>query len=264
MRSAVSWPRAAKSRATGLGAITGLTGSTRPTRRPTSDPAAFWSLQYYQPQHRLLPTSLCRDEPLEQVPLERLDAGLGDGVAPTKRSWRRHCLADVCAHDAVVLRALRGRLSTKSKLRRRGSRLRYLRSPHRSLPLRWLVALLPGSSKRRCNSRQRSRLWKRVAGSTGYGLHPTPRSIGQPTLPLSLPGTKAKSSNTNRCWKCERDVGQYKHSRVAAASPSSRPASSGAAFLLAKADGDSYTESLKSGGITFLVLLEAAPARAAA
>jgi len=33
---------------------------------------------------------------------------------------------------------------------------------------------------------------------------------------------------------------------------------------LAKADGDSYTESLKSGGITFLVLLEAAPARAAA
>jgi len=27
---------------------------------------------------------------------------------------------------------------------------------------------------------------------------------------------------------------------------------------LAKADGDSYTESLKSGGITFLVLLEAA------
>jgi len=40
-------------------------------------------------------------------------------------------------------------------------------------------------------------------------------------------------------------------------------ASSGAAFLLAKADDDSYTESLKSGGITFLVLLEAAPARAA-
>ena len=34
---------------------------------------------------------------------------------------------------------------------------------------------------------------------------------------------------------------------------------------MAKADGDSYTESLKSGGITFiLVLLEAAPARAAA
>jgi len=34
---------------------------------------------------------------------------------------------------------------------------------------------------------------------------------------------------------------------------------------LAKADGDSYIESLKSGGITFiLVLLEAAPARAAA
>ena len=33
-------------------------------------------------------------------------------------------------------------------------------------------------------------------------------------------------SNKNRCWKCERDVGgvgQYKHSRVAAASPSSRP-----------------------------------------
>ena len=43
-------------------------------------------------------------------------------------------------------------------------------------------------------------------------------------------------------------------------------ASSGAAFVLAKADGHSYTESLKSGGITFilLVLLEAAPARAAA
>ena len=34
---------------------------------------------------------------------------------------------------------------------------------------------------------------------------------------------------------------------------------------MAKADGDSYTESLKCGGITFiLVLLEAAPARAAA
>ena len=138
-----------------------LPAPTRPTRRPTSDPAACWSLQCHQPQHRLLPTSLCRVEPLEQVPLERLDAGLGDGVAPTKRSWRRHCLADVFAHDAVVLRALRGRLSTKSKLRRRGSRLRSLRSPHRSLPLRWLVALLPGSSKRRCNSRQRSRLWKR-------------------------------------------------------------------------------------------------------
>ena len=126
------------------------------------DPAACWSLRYHQPQHRLLPTPtpFCRVEPLDQVPLERLDAGLGDGVAPTKRSWRRHCLADVFAHDAVVLRALRGRLSTKSKLRRRGCRLRSLRSPHRSLPLRWLVALLLGS-KRRCNSRQRSRLWKR-------------------------------------------------------------------------------------------------------
>ena len=35
---------------------------------------------------------------------------------------------------------------------------------------------------------------------------------------------------------------------------------------MAKADGHPYTESLKSGGITFilLVLLEAAPARAAA
>jgi len=54
------------------------------------------------------------------------------------------------------------------------------------------------------------------------------------------------------------------YSRVAAASPSSRPPSSGAAFLLAKADGDSYTESRKSGGITFLVRLQAAPARAAA
>ena len=72
-------------------------------------------------------------------------------------------------------------------------------------------------------------------------------------------------SNTNRCWKCERDIGQYKHSGVAAASPFLKAsASSGAAFLLAKADGDSYTESLKSGGITFLVLLEAAPARAVA
>jgi len=95
------------------------------------------------------------------VPLERLDAGLGDGVARMKRSWRRQCLADVFAHNAIVLRALRGRLSTKSKLRRRGCRLRSLRSPYRSLPLRWLVALLPGSSKCRCKSRQRSRrLWK--------------------------------------------------------------------------------------------------------
>ena len=193
MRSTLSWPRAAKSRTTDLAQITGLTGSTRPTRRPTLDPAACWSLQYHQPQHILLPTPLCRVEPLDQAPLERLDAGLGDGVAPTKRSWRRHCLADIFAHDAVVLRALHGRLSTKSKLRRQGSRLRYLRSPHRSLPLRWLIALLPGSSKRRCNSRQRSRLWKRGRKHRVYGLHPTPRPIGQPTLPLSLPGTKAKS-----------------------------------------------------------------------
>jgi len=163
VRSALSWPARPSAVLRDLAQSPDLPAPTRPTRRPTSDPAACWSLQCHQPQHRLLPTSLCRDEPLEQVPLERLDAGLGDGVAPTKRSWRRHCLADVCAHDAVVLRALRGRLSTKSKLRRRGSRLRSLRSPHRSLPLRWLVALLPGSSnsKRRCNSRQRSRLWKR-------------------------------------------------------------------------------------------------------
>jgi len=85
VRSALSCPHAAKSRTTGLGAITeDLPAPTRPTRRPTSDPAACWSLQCHQPQHRLLPTSLCRVEPLEQVPLERLDAGLGDGVAPTK------------------------------------------------------------------------------------------------------------------------------------------------------------------------------------
>ena len=162
MRSALSWPARPSAVLRDLAQSPDLPAPTRPTRRPTSDPAACWSLQCHQPQHRLLPTSLCRVEPLEQVPLERLDAGLGDGVAPTKRSWRRHCrLADAFAHDAVVLHALRGRLSTKSKLRRRGSRLRSLRSPHRSLPLRWLVALLPGSSKRRCNSRQRSRLWKR-------------------------------------------------------------------------------------------------------
>ena len=117
-----------------------------PVVQPPDPSVACWSPRYHQPQHRLLPTPFCRVEPLDQVPLECLDAGLGDGVAPTKRSWRRHCLADVFAHDAVVLRALRGRLSTKSKLRRRGCRLRSLRSPHRSL-LRWLVALLPGSSK---------------------------------------------------------------------------------------------------------------------
>jgi len=163
VRSAISCPRAAKSRATGLGAITGLTGShpSYPSSNLRSSSMLEPPTQCHQPQHRLLPTSLCRVEPLEQVPLERLDAGLGDGVAPTKRRWRRQCLADVFAHDAVALRALRGRLSTKSKLRRPGSRLRSLRSPHRSLPLRWLMALLPGSSKRRCNSRQRSRLWKR-------------------------------------------------------------------------------------------------------
>jgi len=194
VRSALSWPARPSAVLRDLAQSPDLPAPTRPTRRPTSDPTACWSLHCHQPPHRLLPTSLCRVEPLEQVPLERLDAGLGDGVAPTKRSWRRHCLADVFAHDAVVLRALRGRLSTKSKLRRRGCRLRSLRSPHRSLPLRWLVALLPGSSKRRCNSRQRSRLWS-VAGSTGYGLHPTPRPIGQPTPPLPLPGTKAKSLN---------------------------------------------------------------------
>ena len=88
MRSALSCPRAAKSRATGLGAITDLPAPTRPTRRLTSDPAACWSLQCHQPQHRLLPTLLCRVEPLEQVPLERLDAGLGDGVAPTKAQFQ--------------------------------------------------------------------------------------------------------------------------------------------------------------------------------
>ena len=33
---------------------------------------------------------------------------------------------------------------------------------------------------------------------------------------------------------------------------------------MAKAGGDSYTEPLKTSGITFLMLLEAAPARAAA
>ena len=98
---------------------------------------------------------------LSRCPLNALMPGSETGSLPRRRSWRRQCLADVFAHDAVVLRALRGWLSTKSKLRRRGSRLRSLRSPHRSLPLRWLVALLPGSSKRRCNSRQRSRLWKR-------------------------------------------------------------------------------------------------------
>jgi len=130
---------------------------------------------------------------LSRCPLNALMPGAETGSLPRRRSWRRHCLADVFAHDAVVLRALRGRLSTKSKLRRRGSRLRSLRSPHRSVPLRWLVALLPGSSKRRCNSRQRSRQWKRGRKHRVYGLHPTPRPIGQPTLPLSLPGTKAKS-----------------------------------------------------------------------
>ena len=161
MRSALSWPARPSAVLRDLAQSPDLPAPTRPTRRPTSDPAACWSLHCHQPQHRLLPTSLCRVEPLEQVPLERLDAGLGDGVAPTKAQLETPLLADVFAHDAVVLRALRGRLSTKSKLRRRGSRLRSLRSPHRSLPLRWLVALLPGSSKRRCNSRQRSRLWKR-------------------------------------------------------------------------------------------------------
>ena len=50
-----------------------LPAPTRPTRRPTSDPAACWSLQCHQPQHRLLPTSLCRVEPLEQVPLEPIE-----------------------------------------------------------------------------------------------------------------------------------------------------------------------------------------------
>ena len=195
MRSALSWPARPSAVLRDLAQSPDLPAPTRPTRRPTSDPAACWSLHCHQPQHRLLPTSLCRVEPLEQVPLERLDAGLGDGVAPTKAQLETPLLADFFAHDAVVLRALRGCLSTKSKLRRRGSRLRSLRRPHRSLPLRWLVALRPGSSKRMCNSRQRSRLRGSVAGSTGYGLHPTPKPIGQPTLPLSLPGTKA---NTNR------------------------------------------------------------------
>ncbi len=83
--------------------------------------------------------------------------------------------------------------------------------------------------------------------------------------PTPYPSQVQRQSLWNKCWRCERDVGgQYKHSRVAAASPSSRPPSSGAAFFLAKADGDSCTESLKSGGIAFLVLLEFASARAAA
>ena len=161
MRSALSSPPQPSPVPRDLAQITGLTGSTRPTLRPALQPpaqAACWSLRYHQPQHRLLLTPFCRVEPLDQVPLERLDAGLGDGVASTKRNWRCHRLAVVFAHDAVVLRALRGRLSTKSKLRRRGCRLRSLRSLHCSLPLRWLLALLPGRSKRGCNSRQRSDL----------------------------------------------------------------------------------------------------------
>ena len=222
MRSALSWPARPSAVLRDLAQSPDLPAPTRPTRRPTSDPAACWSLHCHQPQHRLLPTSLCRVEPLEQVPLERLDAGLGDGVAPTKAQLETPLLADVFAHDAVVLRALRGRLSTKSKLRRRGSRLRSLRSPHRSLPLRWLLRCCRAAASAGATAGSAAACGS-VAGSTGYGLHPTLRPSGQPTLPLSLPGTKAKSSNTNRCWKCERDVGQYKHSRVAAASPSSRP-----------------------------------------
>jgi len=201
VRSALSWPPRGQVPCYGTWrkSLDLLALPVLPVVQPPDPSVACWSPRYHQPQHRLLPTPFCRVEPLDQVPLERLDAGLGDGVAPTKRSWRRwrrHCLADVFAHDAVVLlRALRGLLSIKSKLRWRGCRLRSLRSPRRSLPLRWLVALRPGSSKRRCNSRQRSRLRGSVAGSTGYGLHPTPRPIGQPTLPLSLPGTKAKAKS---------------------------------------------------------------------
>ena len=85
MRSALSWPARPSAVLRDLAQSPDLPAPTRPTRRPTSDPAACWSLQCHQPQHRLLPTSLCRVEPLEQVPLERLDAGLGDGVAPTKQ-----------------------------------------------------------------------------------------------------------------------------------------------------------------------------------
>ena len=168
-----------------LAQITGLTGSTRPTRCPTSDPAACRSLQYHQPQHKLVPTPLCRVEPLDQVPLERLDAGLGDGVAPTKRSWRRHCLANVFAHGAVVLRALRGRLSTKSKLRRRGSRLQKDRrgaDPRlRSLPA------APHASRQSSRPGAWARSWSstRVAGR-GAGRGPGPATSQLPTPPVTV------------------------------------------------------------------------------
>lgn len=60
------------SRATKLGAqITGLTGSTRPTRRPTTrsssmlEPPVF---RYHQPQHRFLHTPVCRVSHLIRCP----------------------------------------------------------------------------------------------------------------------------------------------------------------------------------------------------
>ena len=181
-----------------LAQITGLTGSTRPTRCPTSDPAACRSLQYHQPQHKLVPTPLCRVEPLDQVPLERLDAGLGDGVAPTKRSWRRHCLANVFAHGAVVLRALRGRLSTKSKLRRRGSRLQKDRrgaDPRlRSLPAAPHASRQssrPGAWARcwsSCWARCRARSWPchlAVADAASDGQRAPPRVPGSIVIGLS-------------------------------------------------------------------------------
>jgi len=114
VRSALSSPPQPSPVPRDLAQITGLTGSTRPTLRPALQPpaqAACWSLRYHQRQHRVLQAPFCRVDAPDQMPLERFDGGLGDGVAPRKRSWRRQSLADVFAHDGDELDELIARFN---------------------------------------------------------------------------------------------------------------------------------------------------------
>ena len=197
MRSALSWPARPSAVLRDLAQSPDLPAPTRPTRRPTSDPAACWSLQCHQPQHRLLPTSLCRVEPLEQVPLERLDAGLGDGVAPTKAQLetplpgRRLC--------SRRCRTARSTWVVEHQVQAAPAREP---APLFTQPAPLVAPALARCALRCCRAAASAGATAGsaaacggVAGSTGYGLHPTPRPIGQPTLPLSLPGTKAKAKS---------------------------------------------------------------------
>ena len=94
----------------------------------------------------------------------------------------------------------RGLLAT-IKLRRCGRRLRSLRRPHGSLRLRRLLALLPGRSKRRCDSRQRSRLRRgRSRRRTSCTRTPRPGRSSTASSSISSLGASGptRSSRTGR------------------------------------------------------------------